>query len=230
MHPRERSASALRRVVIVADNSLIAEAIRIGFRASGEFRLLGKADARTTAAKTIVDAQPDVVLVDDMDSSDRSLELIGELVLLDERLSVIVLSMHMDATWLERAFDAGALGAISKSAQPAALATLVRETLNGNVVHRFRGTGASAPAPDAVAIDDLCLTQRELEILKVVASGLSNGEIARQLWVTEQTVKFHLRNIYRKLGVANRTEASHFAHMNGLVGRGFRVPALTLAS
>ena len=61
------------------------------------------------------------------------------------------------------------------------------------------------------------LTSRELEILRLVAAGSSNGTIARALWITEQTVKFHLSNVYRKLGVANRTQASRFAHLNGLV-------------
>ena len=70
------------------------------------------------------------------------------------------------------------------------------------------------PKPEAV---DLGLTARELEILGLVAEGASNSSIARQLWVTEQTVKFHLSNVYRKLGVANRTEASHRAHVNGLL-------------
>jgi DNA-binding NarL/FixJ family response regulator len=63
----------------------------------------------------------------------------------------------------------------------------------------------------------LDLTTRELEILRSAAGGASNGQIANQLFVTEQTVKFHLSNVYRKLGVANRTEASHYAHVNGLL-------------
>jgi DNA-binding CsgD family transcriptional regulator len=62
------------------------------------------------------------------------------------------------------------------------------------------------------------LTNRELEILKSVAEGHTNARIGRSLWVTEQTVKFHLSNIYRKLGVANRTEASRYALVNGLFG------------
>ena len=61
------------------------------------------------------------------------------------------------------------------------------------------------------------LTRRELEILRLVAEGHSNGQLAKMLWVTEQTVKFHLSNIYRKLEVANRTEASRWAHHNGLL-------------
>ena len=61
------------------------------------------------------------------------------------------------------------------------------------------------------------LTQRELELLRLVASGATNNRLAGQLFVTEQTVKFHLSNIYRKLGVANRTQASRFAYSHGLV-------------
>jgi DNA-binding CsgD family transcriptional regulator len=78
--------------------------------------------------------------------------------------------------------------------------------------------GNRSGASGVAAIEpDLPLTGRELEILQLVASGSTNGDVARRLWVTEQTVKFHLRNIYRKLDVANRTQASHFAHVNGLV-------------
>jgi DNA-binding CsgD family transcriptional regulator len=61
------------------------------------------------------------------------------------------------------------------------------------------------------------LTRRQREILRLVAEGRSNGEVARLLWVTEQTVKFHLANVYRKLRVANRTEASRWAHEQGLL-------------
>jgi DNA-binding CsgD family transcriptional regulator len=61
------------------------------------------------------------------------------------------------------------------------------------------------------------LTRREVEILRLVAEGHSNSTLAKMLWVTEQTVKFHLANIYRKLNVANRTEASRWAHLNGML-------------
>ena len=61
------------------------------------------------------------------------------------------------------------------------------------------------------------LTRREVEILRLVAEGHSNAQLARMLWVTEQTVKFHLSNVYRKLDVSNRTEASRWAQLNGLL-------------
>ncbi len=72
--------------------------------------------------------------------------------------------------------------------------------------------------PATVAAEQSPLTSRELEVLQLVAAGATNGEIAQKLWVTEQTVKFHLSNVYRKLEVGNRTEASHYAHVNGLLG------------
>jgi DNA-binding CsgD family transcriptional regulator len=67
------------------------------------------------------------------------------------------------------------------------------------------------------------LTRRELEILALVAEGYSNGQMARKLWVTEQTVKFHLSNIYRKLDVANRTEAASWAHRHQLVAEAVEI-------
>jgi DNA-binding NarL/FixJ family response regulator len=211
----------MKRLVVVADGSLIVEAIRIGLRTSGEFNLLGHANGRRTSARTIVDAAPDVVLVDDMDHSELAVSLIGAIKEENEAITVLVLTVRMDPEWLDQVFDAGASGAISKAIQPVALSTLVRETLDGHVIHVGSRPGAASGRrglrAHAVATEDCPLTTRELEILQLVASGSTNGEIARRLWVTEQTVKFHLSNIYRKLEVGNRTQASHYAHVNGLV-------------
>lgn len=208
----------MKRLVVVADNSLIVEAIAIGLRKSGEFKLLGHVNGLTGSVRTIVDAAPDVVLVDDMDRSGSTVELVRQIKAEANRIAVIVLTMTMDAEWLDAIFDAGAAGAISKATHPAALATLVRETVNGHVVHVYKSAGASRnPGTSAITAEQSSLTGRELEVLRLVAGGSTNGEIARKLWVTEQTVKFHLSNVYRKLDVGNRTEASHYAHVNGLV-------------
>jgi two-component system, NarL family, response regulator DevR len=213
-----QAASTLRRLVIVADDSLVVQAIHIAFRQSGDFKLVGYADARKTTARTILDADPDAIVLDDLRHSDRVLQLVREIRAQDGQVALIVLSLDLDSQWLSETFSAGATAAISKETQPLGLVTLVRETIDGHIVHR--APSAAAPcagrSPSAVAAD-LPLTARELEILRLVASGATNGGIGRRLWVTEQTVKFHLRNIYRKLDVANRTEASHFAHVRGLI-------------
>jgi len=212
----------MKRLVVVADNSLIVEAIRIGLRTGGEFNLVGHANGRRTSARTIVDATPDVVLIDDMDHSELAVSLIKAIKEENDEITVLMLTVRMDAEWLDQVFDAGAEGAISKAIQPLALTTLVRETLEGHVIHvgarpHAYGTRNARLRDRAVAAEECPLTTRELEILQLVASGSTNGEIARGLWVTEQTVKFHLSNIYRKLEVGNRTQASHYAHVNGLV-------------
>lgn len=216
-----RLTSSKKRIVIVADNSLIVEAIQGGLRRSGEFHLLGHTNVRRASARTIMAAQPDAILLDDMDRSERVVELIRELKAEDERIAVIVLSIPLDPAWLEQIFDAGATAAISKASQAVVLATLVRETLDGHIVHGLPGPRMTGrPQAGVVSAEKLPLTGRELEILQLVAAGSTNNEVARTLWVTEPTVKFHLRNIYRKLDVANRTEASHLAHVNGVVGIG----------
>jgi DNA-binding NarL/FixJ family response regulator len=208
----------MKRLVVVADNSLIVDAIALGMQRSGDFKLVGHVSPRPGCAVTVAEASPDVVLVDDTGHGPQIAELISELKADDDRIAILVLAMKMDAEWLETIFYAGAMGAISKTAHPAALVTLVRESINGNMIHLYgaaRSVNGSGTASRTA--DRSTLTKRELEVLQLVTAGSTNGEIARKLWVTEQTVKFHLSNIYRKLHVGNRTEASHYAHVNGLV-------------
>jgi DNA-binding NarL/FixJ family response regulator len=94
--------------------------------------------------------------------------------------------------------------------------------VSGHIVHSPASIRSVNRAQGQAATEHSSLTERELEILQLVASGATNADIARQLWITQQTVKFHVSNVYRKLDVSNRTEACHYAHVNGLVGRGQR--------
>src|SRR5689334_6362716 len=139
-----------KRLVVVADNSLILEAIALGLRKSGAFKLLGHVDARTASIKAVVEAEPDVVLVDDLDGAEDSVELVAKIKAEDPRVAVIVLSTAMEPAWLDAVFAAGATGAISKATHPAALATLVRETIDGHVVHVYKSSGATPTARAAV--------------------------------------------------------------------------------
>jgi DNA-binding NarL/FixJ family response regulator len=209
---------SMKRLIVVADDSLIVDAIAIGLRKSGEFKLVGHVNGRTGVVETLVEAGPDVVLIDDMGESNDVVALVEQIRAGQRDVAVIVLTTSMDPEWLDAIFDAGAAGAISKATHPGALATLVRETIDGNVVHVYKSSGTLRQAlPAAAAGEQPKLTSRELEVLQLVAAGATNGEIALRLWVTEQTVKFHLSNVYRKLEVGNRTEASHYAHVNGLL-------------
>jgi DNA-binding NarL/FixJ family response regulator len=202
-------------VVIVTDNGFAAEAIRRSFRGTSGVRVAGYVDGRRPCGEAIAETRPDIVIVDEMTWSANAVARIGEVRRAVPSSKIIVLTAESDASWLGDAVRAGADAAIAKTVQPATLGLLVREIWAGTIRHAFATHRPTASADD----NHGNLTPRELEILQLVAGGASNGLIARKLWVTEQTVKFHLSNVYRKLGVANRTEASHVAHLDGLLDR-----------
>jgi DNA-binding NarL/FixJ family response regulator len=137
-------------------------------------------------------------------------------------LRAIVLSSHHDTAHIDAALAAGAAAYVVKTAHPDDVASAVRQAFDHSVYlaggpRPITGAVASPPPASSATESPGGLTRRELEILKLVAEGHSNSQLARMLWVTEQTVKFHLSNIYRKLGVSNRTEASRWAQLNGLL-------------
>ena len=207
----------MKRLLIVADHSLVAHSIRLALKQTAGFQVIGVIDGRDSATEALVDMRPDVVLVDDMHDPrinvqrdpDHALARLREAVEHAPRAQRLLLTLRMNEGWMSEVFEAGAHAVLSKSMHPVSLGTMLREVVRGNVVHRFERQPA--------VMADCPLTLREKEILGLVAEGATNGQIARSLWVTEQTVKFHLSNTYRKLGVANRTEASHYAHVNNLV-------------
>ena len=149
---------------------------------------------------------------------------------------VVVLADEDDPGRVEAAFQAGAIAYVLKTVEPADLASAVRQAFGHSVY--FAGTPFRSQPEVTRQAPDVALTRRETEILRLAAEGYSNGQLARMLWVTEQTVKFHLSNIYRKLDVSNRTEASRWAQVHGLLtserseaeDAGASVPWRTLAS
>jgi DNA-binding NarL/FixJ family response regulator len=201
----------VKRLMIVTDNSFAAQSIRLALRQTVGFQMVGFIDGTQPLGIRAAEAQPDIVVVDDMHEPEHALARLEELSELIPGAKRILLSMRMDEETLGACFEAGAEAVLSKSMHPVSLATLLREISRDTVVHAPKRKAAS------LARTDCPLTDRELEILRLVAQGYTNGRIARELWVTEQTVKFHLSNTYRKLGVANRTEASRYAHLNDLM-------------
>jgi DNA-binding NarL/FixJ family response regulator len=202
------------RILIVAENALAAEAIRGALRYAPACEVIGYVDGRNPCSRPVAGAQPDVAVVDHMSSEELSLARVREVRAAAPKCKIVLLDQDMKPSWLDKAAAAGIDAAIAKTAQAASVGMLVREVAAGNVYHAFATGPRTLETTGAAEM----LTARELEILQLVAAGLSNSRIARQLWVAEQTVKFHLSNIYRKLGLTNRTEASHYAHLHGLLG------------
>ena len=128
-------------------------------------------------------------------------------------MKVVVLSASTDEKLIESVLKRGASAYIVKSVNPVDLPGGSRQAVDGNVFTAF-GLPEESGRRRAKAAG---LTERETVILEALARGLPNEQIGKELWIAEQTVKFHLTNIYRKLGVANRTEAARFAYRQGLV-------------
>ncbi len=207
----------MKRLVVVTDNAMMVGAIRAGLHDTQAFQLLGYLDPRRATALRIKNTGADVVLVDEADCLDRTIDLIRSITEGNEEITVVFLAMQMDGDGLERAFEAGARSAILKAIHPRALATFLDEALKGNIVHSPTRINALGEAPAVIADEHSSLTPREIGILRLVAAGSTNNEIAQQLWITRQTVKFHVSSIYRKLGVSSRTAACRYAHVNGVM-------------
>jgi DNA-binding NarL/FixJ family response regulator len=184
--------------------------------------VIGKTTSGTEAGSLVEEKQPDLLTVeiDPLPGEPGGFEVLRRARSSVEHLRAIVLSTHHDSSHVDSALAAGASAYVVKTAHPDDVASAVRQAFDHSVF-----MSVAAPAPTSTAADAPVpverpggLTRRELEILKVAAEGHSNAQLARMLWVTEQTVKFHLSNIYRTLDVANRTEASRWAQRNGLLG------------
>jgi len=151
-----------------------------------------------------------------------ALEFIRKAIAASPGLRVIAVSERDDAASIDAALDAGCAAFVAKSADADGFRFAVRQAFRHSV-HFPRPSVAPTAAPSD-ALERAALTPREREILVLAAEGHSNAELARMLWVTEQTVKFHLANVYRKLGVSNRTEAGRWAFANGLTTRASEHP------
>jgi DNA-binding NarL/FixJ family response regulator len=200
------------KVLIADDHRLIVEGIRRALEPADDIEIVGEATRGSEVLPLVRRLHPDVVLLDMRMPQMDGLTCLDQIRKQHADIKVIVLSVFSDPERIQAAFRHGASGYIVKSVNPVDLASAIRQAVDGTVFHAF-----GSPEPETangVAGD---LTERELVILKAVARGLSNAQIGKELWVTEQTVKFHLTNIYRKLDIANRTEAARYAFQHGLV-------------
>jgi DNA-binding NarL/FixJ family response regulator len=204
--------SSRLQIVIADDHPLMLAGVRQALEEEGDLEVVGEARTGSQVLPLVGRTNPDVVLLDirmpEMDGL-TCLELIRRH---HRNTKVVILSVFSEPEQIQLALRKGASGYIVKSVNPRDLASAIRQAVDGTVFHPI-----ALLEPEEVTAKEAGLTEREIAILKALAKGLSNQEIGKQLWVTEQTVKFHLTNIYRKLNVANRTEAARYAYRHGLV-------------
>jgi DNA-binding NarL/FixJ family response regulator len=216
----------MKRLLIIAAGVLEAEALRQALRYTPNIQIIGFAESSRPCGLTVRQARPDLILVNAVSAPETALERIAEARAEVPETTIICRGHHLAASWPHEVAEAGADATVDGQIDGVRMAMLVREIADGTVFHLPRASSRQQRGSSDAAAR---LTARELEILRLMAAGATNSSVASQLWVTEQTVKFHLSNIYRKLGVANRTEASHYAHTHGLLAPVASQPAAAVA-
>ncbi len=202
------------KVLLADDHPLLLAGIRRALEHSENIEVVGEAHSGPEVMSLIERRRPQLVLLDLRMPGVTGTECIERIRDAWPEVKTVVLSAAADRTSIDAALSAGASAYMVKSVVPSDVASVIRQAASGSVFHARSGPRTEHPEP---APEQPPLTERERVILESVAAGLTTAAISRNLWVSEHTVKFHLTNIYRKLGVANRAGAVRWALENGLV-------------
>jgi DNA-binding NarL/FixJ family response regulator len=202
------------KVLIADDHPLMLQGIRRALETSEDIDVVGEARSGEEVLALAERRMPDLVLLDLHMPGLSGLDCVAELRRRWPEVKTVVISASDDRGSIDSALLAGASAYILKSVSPVDIPSVLRQASTGAVYHvpsalpSRHGEQALAGGPD--------LTPRETTILTAVAGGLTTKAISQDLWLSEHTVKFHLTNIYRKLGVSNRSAAVRYAFENDL--------------
>ena len=206
------------RVLVVDDHPLVREGLRSYLSTIDDIDVVGEAIDGSEAIALAADLQPDVVMMDMAMPGVDGIEATRRITEANGSVRVIALTSFATDDKVFPAIEAGAVGYLLKETPAAELAEAIRKVHRGEPILHPDVTArlmrqVAAAEPRAYRTD---LTARELEVLRLIARGRSNKEIARDLGVAEKTVKTHVSNLLPKLGVADRTQAAVYAVQNGL--------------
>ncbi|MEU2180885.1 response regulator transcription factor [Streptomyces thermolilacinus] len=206
-------------LLIVDDHPVVRDGLRGMFAADPGFDVLGEASGGVEGVRLALRLDPDVVLMDLRMPAGSGVEAIAELSRLGARAKVLVLTTYDTASDTIPAIEAGATGYLLKDAPREDLFAAVRAAAEGRTVlsPAVASRLVSAVRKPAVPAGGT-LSAREREVVELVAKGMSNREIARELFISEATVKTHLTHLYGKLGVKDRAAAVAVAYDRGILG------------
>jgi DNA-binding NarL/FixJ family response regulator len=202
------------RVLIADDHPLILAGIKRALEEDDQFEVVAEARIGSQVLPLVSQTQPDLALLDLRMPEMDGLTCLDRIRKEHPKVKVVILSVSTDPEVVQTVLNHGAAAYVVKSVNPIDLSSALRQALEGTV---FSAVGLPEKTAQEDAVKAAGLTDRETTILKALARGLSNEAIGKELWVAQQTVKFHLTNIYRKLDVKNRTEAARYAYEHGLI-------------
>lgn len=210
-------------VLLVDDHEVVRQGVRAYLDALPEFQVLGEADSGAAAVRLAAELVPDVILMDLVMSGMDGVEATRRVKDVSPRSQIVVLTSYHQDDHIFPALRAGAISYILKDVKMEELAMAIERAARGEatlhsriasrLVLEMRGASGTAVNPFTE------LTDRELEVLKLIASGLSNSKIAEMLVISPNTVKGHVSNILSKLHLVDRTEAAVYAWKEGIVRR-----------
>ncbi len=213
------------RILIADDHAVVREGLRALIEAKPDMELVGEAEDGVEAVLMARSLKPDVILLDLLMPRMDGIEAIGEIKQENPHARILILTSFAADDKVFPAIKAGAAGYLLKDSSSQALIQAIREVHQGKsslhptiarkLIREFSRPSTAAPAENL-------LTEREVAVLKLIAGGLSNQEIAETLVISERTVSSHVSNILEKLHLTNRTQAAVYALREGLASLGQR--------
>ncbi|HSF82279.1 MAG: response regulator transcription factor [Anaerolineales bacterium] len=210
-------------VLLVDDHEVVRQGVRFFLETQPDLSVIAEADSGLTAIKLTEEKIPDVVLMDLIMPEMGGVEATRRIKDLSPRTQIVILTSYHDDEHIFPALQAGAISYVLKDVRMEELADVIRRAVRGEatlhprvasrVIQELHGSRTQELNPFTE------LTNRELEVLKLIAKGLSNSEIADQLIISEFTVKGHVSNVLSKLHLADRTKAAVYAWQKGVVRR-----------
>ena len=208
------------RVMLVDDHAIVREGIRVYIATEPEFEIVGEAENGEQAVKLALTLKPDVILMDLVMPVMNGLDAIRGIKAKDPDIRILVITSFAEDDKVFPAIKAGASGYLLKDSSPQRLLQSIRDVYHGTLALHPLIAGKvinELNKPPAALLPEEQLSAQEIEVLKLVAKGLSNLEIAGQLHLSENTVRSYTSNVLSKLHLANRTQAALYALREGLV-------------
>ena len=208
------------RIALCDDHAVVRSGLRRILEAEPDLEVVGEAGSAAEAAEVAAETHPDVFVMDVGLPDRNGIAATADVCAVSPATRVLILTVHDDVAYVRRAFDAGAVGYLVKEAADVELVQAVRQVAGGSqYVHP--SLGAALLAPEAAAARPAGpggeLSEREVEVLALIASGLTNAEIGERLFVSVRTVETHRAHIHQKLNVHTRAELVRVAREAGLL-------------
>ncbi len=205
------------RILIADDHLMVREGLKQILELDGDIEVVAQADDGIQCLEQIVQADPDVILLDINMPNMNGLEALEKIRQKDKNRKVLILTIHNEIEYLMKAVEIGINGYVLKDSESSVLKKAIFSVYEGeSYIEPSLTPILKNKIIERKAANEV-LTKREIEVLKLLAEGLFNKEIAYNLSISEKTVKNHVSNIFRKIGVADRTQAAVYAIRNNFV-------------